>query len=102
MSEQLFHELRAARPVASAALRERVRSLSAEEPAREPFFARLGFLSWRRVVLVAPATMAVALVAAGVIGLTRGDVGGGADELAAVGASESAPPTATFDTQTKV
>ena len=100
MSEQLLHELRAARPVAPGVLRERVRALSAEEPAREPFFARIGLLSRRRLVLVAPATVAVALVAAGVIGLTRGDVRG-ADETAAVGASESATPTATFDTQTK-
>jgi hypothetical protein len=104
MSDQLLHELRAARPVASSALRERVRALSAQEPVREPFLARLGLFHWRRLVLVAPATVAVALVAAGVIGLTRGDVGelgGGADEQAAVGLSESAPPTATFDTDTK-
>jgi hypothetical protein len=101
MSEQLLHELRSARPVAPSALRERVRALSVQEPAREPFLARLGLLQWRRLVLVAPATVAVALVAAGVIGLTRGDVGGGADEQAAVGLSESAPPTATFDADTK-
>ncbi len=103
MSEQLLHELRSARPVAPSALRERVRALSVQEPAREPFLARLGLLQWRRLVLVAPATVAVALVAAGVIGLTRGEVGGGADEQAAVGLSESesAPPTATFDADTK-
>jgi Domain of unknown function (DUF4349) len=101
MSEQLLHELRSARPVAPSALRERVRALSVQEPATEPFLARLGLLQWRRLVLVAPATVAVALVAAGVIGLTRGDVGDGADEQAAVGLSESAPPTATFDADTK-
>ena len=103
MSEPLLHELRAAKPVAPAALRERVRTLSVQEPAREPFLSRLGLLHWRRLVLVAPATVAVALVAAGVIGLTRGDVGGGVDEQTAVGRieSESAPPTATFDAETK-
>ncbi len=101
MSDQLLHELRAARPVAPSALRERVRALSVQEPAREPFLARLGLLQWRRLVLVAPATVAVALVAAGVIGLTRGDVGGGVDEKSAVGRVESAPPTATFDAETK-
>ncbi len=103
MSEQLLRELRAAKPVAPAALRERVRTLSVQEPAREPFLARLGLLHWRRLVLVAPATVAVALVAAGVIGLTRGDVGGGVDEKTAVGRveSESAPPTATLDAETK-
>jgi Domain of unknown function (DUF4349) len=101
MSEPLLHELRAAKPVASAALRERVRTLSVQEPAREPFLARLGFLRWRRLVLVVPATVAVALVAAGVIGLTRGDEGGVVAERAAVGRSESAPPTATLDAETK-
>jgi Domain of unknown function (DUF4349) len=96
MSEHLLHELRAAKPVAPTALRERVRSLSVEEPTREPFFARLGFLRWRRLLLVAPATVAVALVAAGVIGLTRDEVGGGGEQTA-VGVSESERPTATFD-----
>lgn len=102
MSEQLLHELRAAKPSAPTALRERVRALSVAEQAqaREPFLARLRFTwGWRRLVLVAPATVAVALVAAGVIGLTRGDVAGGDDEIAAVGGGEPArtAPGATFD-----
>lgn len=74
MSEPLLHEIRAAKPLAPSALRERVRALSAQEPAREPFLARLGLFNRRRLLLLAPATVAVALVAAGAIGLTRGDV----------------------------
>lgn len=73
-SETLERELRAAKPVAPAALRERIRTIAAEEPQRETFLQRL---SLRRFVLVAaPATVALALVAAGVIGLSRGNDGG--------------------------
>ena len=80
MSESLMRELRAAKPAAPADLRQRVRALAAAEPARRPFLARF---EWRRFVLVtAPATVVVALVAAGVIGLTRGDVSGGGEEAA--------------------
>lgn len=68
MSETLLNEIRAAKPAAPAALRERVRAVAAQEPARDPFLARL---DWRRLVLLAPATIAVALVAGTVIGLTR-------------------------------
>ena len=98
MSEPLLHEIRATKPAAPAALRERVRALAAQEPAREPFLARC---EWRRLVLVAPATLAVALVAGTVIGLTRDDVGvggrdqavsSGATELQADAATEAAPP----------
>lgn len=78
MSEPLLHELRATKPAAPPALRERVRAIAHQEPAREPFLARF---EWRRLVLVAPATLAVALVAGTVIGLTRDDVGvGGGDQ----------------------
>ena len=101
MSEQLLNELRSAKPAAPSALRERVRTLSvpAQEQAREPFLARLELFRWRKLLLVAPATVAVALVAAGVIGLSRGDVAGQGDELAAVGGSEPAQtvPGATSD-----
>lgn len=71
-------QLRAAKPAASPELRERVRTIAARTPEpRRPFFpARL---SLRRAVLIAaPAALAVALGAAGVIGLTRS----GADERA--------------------
>jgi hypothetical protein len=74
MSETLLNEIRSTRPAAPESLRERVRELAAQKPAREPFLARL---EWKRLVLVAPATLVVALVVAGVIGLTRDDVGAG-------------------------
>ena len=74
-SEPLLNEIRAARPVAPAELRERIRLVAAQEPAPEPLLARLPRrLDLRRFLLVAtPATLAVAVVAAGVIGLTRPD-----------------------------
>jgi hypothetical protein len=87
-SEQLQKEIRAARPVAPAELRERVRLVAAQEPVRDPLHTRfLRRLELRRFVLVAtPATLVVAVVAAGVIGLTRPDersdpgvAGGGAE-----------------------
>ena len=91
MSETLLNEIRSARPQAPSALRERVRALSVHEPEREPFLDRLRFTwGWRRLVLVAPATVVVALVAAGVIGLTRGDVGSRDGEQAAAGAAPNA------------
>jgi uncharacterized protein DUF4349 len=94
MSETLLHEIRATRPAAPAALRERVRSLAAAEPAREPFLDRLRFTwGWRRLVLVAPAAVAVALVAAGVIGLSRGDVDSARQREAASGAADATATT---------
>jgi hypothetical protein len=89
MSETLQNEIRATRPAAPDTLRERVRSIAAEEPAREPFLDRLRYnWDWRGLVLVAPATLVVALVAAGVIGLTRDDTGGGT-QLGLIGANEA-------------
>jgi Domain of unknown function (DUF4349) len=80
MSEPLLHEIRSTRPEAPSALRERVRALSVAEPAREPVLDRFRFTwGWRRLVLVAPATILVALLAGSVIGLTRD----GGDERAA-------------------
>ena len=70
MSESMQKELRAAKPAAPDELRERVRAIAATTPQRAPFLARFG---WRRLVLIAPATLVVAVAAAGVIGLTRGD-----------------------------
>ena len=74
-SEPLLNEIRAARPVAPTELRERVRLVAAQEPSPEPLLARLPRrLDLRRFLLVGtPATLAVAVVAAGVIGLTRPD-----------------------------
>jgi len=88
MSETLLNEIRAARPEAPPALRERVRALRVAEPAREPLLDRLRFTwGWRRTVLAVPATALVALLAAGVIGLSRD----GSDEQAA---SRDVPATA--------
>jgi len=72
-SPDLIHELRASRPSAPAQLRARVRELAAEQ---QP--ARARWASWhfpiRRGVLVAlPATVALAIAAAGVVGLSRSD-----------------------------
>lgn len=86
-------QLRAAKPAASPELRERVRAIATRTPEpRRPFF--LARVSLRRAALVAaPAALALALGAAGVIGLTRS----GADErsvsppLASV--EEGAPTT---------
>jgi hypothetical protein len=74
ISESTLKELRVAKPAAPDELRERVRAIAATTPERQPFWARLQSpLQWRRLVLVAPVTLVVAVAAAGVIGLTRGD-----------------------------
>ena len=94
MSESLLNEIRASKPVAPSALRDRVRALSAAEPAREPFLARL---RWRQLMVVAPVTLVLALSAATVIGLTRDDVvNGGRDQIAASSAGEAATTTPAF------
>jgi len=96
MSETLLHEIRATKPEAPSALRERVRALSVQEPVREPFLDRIRFTwGWRRLVLAVPATVVVALVAAGVIGLSRD--GAGRDRAASAG---SATELQTFDAAT--
>ena len=79
MSETLLNEIRATRPEAPSALRERVRALGVQEPAPEPLLDRLRFTwGWRRLVLAVPATVVVALVAAGVVAISRD----GSDEAA--------------------
>ncbi len=91
MSETLLDEIRATKPAAPTDLRDRVRALAAQEPARAPFRFRF---EWRRIVLVAPAALVVAVIAGGVIGLTRDDVvNGGGDQAVsspASGATEEA------------
>ncbi len=88
MSETLLNEIRATKPEAPSALRERVRALSVQEHAREPFLDRLRFTwGWRRLALAVPATVVVAVVAAGVIGLSRDDT---RDEVSAVGGGDAA------------
>jgi hypothetical protein len=96
MSETLLNEIRATKPSAPPELRERVRALAAQEPARSPFLARFEWRrpEWKRLVLIAPATLIVALVAGSVIGLTRDDAvkGVGEDLVASSGATGTATP----------
>src|SRR5688572_30027252 len=99
MSEPLLNEIRATRPEAPSALRERVRALRVEEPVREPLLDRFRYTwGWRRLVLVAPATVLVALVSAGAIGLTRDDEQSASDTPALAGEmfgqDEAAPEAA--------
>jgi hypothetical protein len=70
-SAELITTLQAARPVATDALRDRVRAIAATEPVQRPSpFARLSRISLRRFALVAvPATAVVLLGTAGVVGL---------------------------------
>ena len=106
-SEPLLNEIRAARPVAPAELRERVRLVAAQEPGRDPLHARLlQRFELRRFLLVAtPATLVVAVVAASVIGLTRpdertdaGSAGAGSAAVTTV-APSSDEATRNFDTE---
>ena len=72
VSPDLIHELAASRPAAPPVLRARVRELAGREPARSGWSWRR--LDLRRVALVAaPAAVALALVSAGAIGLSRSD-----------------------------
>jgi len=87
MSETLLNEIRATKPVAPDALRERIHALGTQQPARAPFRSRF---EWRRLVLVAPAALVVAVVAAGVIGLSSDDVGGDGKQAASSGGSDAA------------
>ena len=70
-SAELITELRAARPAADGALRDRVRAIAAAAPVRRSSpFARLSRYSPRRFALVAvPAAAVVLLAVAGVAGL---------------------------------
>jgi hypothetical protein len=84
MSEQLLDQIRAARPAAPDTLRERVRSLSAAEPAREPLFARMTQrLTERRFLVALPLTLVVGLLAAGIVTQIPRD--NGADQSVASG-----------------
>ena len=72
-SPDLLHELRASRPVAPAALRTRVREVAGSQPSATPW--RRVLFPARRLTLVAlPTAAAVAIGAAGVLGLARSDV----------------------------
>jgi hypothetical protein len=69
-SPELIHELRASRPSAPAHLRIRVRVLAAERPAR-PRWASWRFPIRRGAFVAVPAAVAIAIAAAGVVGLSR-------------------------------
>ena len=91
MSETLLNEIRATRPEAPTALRERVRALSVQEPAQEPFLDRIRFTwGWKRLALAVPATLVVALLAAGVIGISRDKRADGDDQAVSSYATEAA------------
>jgi Domain of unknown function (DUF4349) len=93
-SSDLLEQIRASRPAAPPALRERVRALAAtEQPARPSLFARF---RPRRLALVAlPVTVLLAVVSAGAVGLVRsGDEAVQPEELTAIGAQQdSAAPS---------
>jgi hypothetical protein len=104
MSEQLLDQIRAAKPAAPDTLRERVRSLSAAEPARGTLLARLTRrLTERRFLVALPLTLVVALLAAGALSVLPQN---SADEQVSAGSSgtvtaqaelkarEAAPPAA--------
>ena len=84
MSETLLNEIRSTRPAAPESLRERVRELAAQEPAREPFLARF---RRRSLLVLAPATLVAAVFAAGVIGLARDGVTGDEQSASSGGAT---------------
>jgi len=92
-SAELITELQAARPAADGALRDRVRTIAAAEPARAPSpFARLSRFSPRRFALVAvPATAVVLLGVAGVAGL----LDSGSPQQSVIAARESVGGTVT-------
>src|SRR6187551_2180017 len=94
MSDALLNELRASKPAAPEELRDRVRAIAATEPSREPFSNRVrAVFQWRRLVLIAPATLLVAVAAAGVIGLTRNDTARTVSNEAAPAESRDAATT---------
>jgi len=99
-SPDLLHELRISRPVASDALRSRVRETARVAPAPR-WSTRFG-LSSRRVAGVAlPAAAALALATAGVLGLARSDDPATQDAREA-GQLEALPgtaPSTTLDAQ---
>jgi len=94
-SPELLHELRASRPVAPASLRAKTRELTTANVARRSLVPRLRIPGRRFALVVAPAALAIALVSAGVVGLT----GSGSGEQAAVpapvqrGADQGSAPT---------
>jgi hypothetical protein len=92
-SSDVLEQIRASRPAAPPALRERVRAIAAsEQPAPPSPFARLRA---RRFALVAAPVVALVLVAtAGVIGLVRSGEASRDSALPATALQEATPPAA--------
>jgi hypothetical protein len=95
MSEQLLDQIRAAKPAAPATLRERVRSLSAAEPAPEPLLARLTrgltqSMTQRRLLVALPLTLVLGLLAAGVVTQLPRDTAGERDAVGAATVADEA------------
>jgi hypothetical protein len=73
-SSDLIHELRATRPSAPTALRERVREIAVQQPAPSSWTSlRLHVPLRRGLAIAVPAAAALALATAGVLGLARSD-----------------------------
>ena len=96
MSEQLLDQIREAKPTAPDELRERVRLIAVEQPARESLLDRF---RPRRLLLVAPVAAVTVLLAAGVIANLPESGTRGNDASVAVGvttvesAADSAQPS---------
>jgi hypothetical protein len=71
-SPDLIHELRASRPSAPVHLHTRVRELAAAQPT-QPRWTRWAFPVRRGALIAVPAAVAIAVAAAGVVGLSRSD-----------------------------
>src|SRR4051812_7691983 len=89
--DQIVGQIRSAQIAASPELRARVRAISAESPAAPTASPRRRELPWRRTFLVlAPATVAVALASTLAVGLL--DSGGSSSDRA----RQAAKPVATL------
>jgi Domain of unknown function (DUF4349) len=90
-SFDVMEQIRASRPSAPDALRERIRTIAAaEQPARPPLLAR--FRPRRLALVAAPSFAVLAVLTAGAIGLARSgepSIGRTAPELDAVTATQS-------------
>jgi len=77
-SSDVLEQIRASRPVAPTALRERVRALAAEQPAaaRPSLVDRLRTRPRKSFLVAAPAFALLLVVTAGAIGLARSGGGG--------------------------
>ena len=83
-SPELLHELRASRPLAPASLRARTRELATASVARRSLLSRLQLPGRRVALVVVPGVVAIAIVSAGVVGLT-GSGGGKPTAVPALG-----------------